>query len=529
MSLATPQAPAAEGKVKVKRQPTRRNLELFLLILALGVTALADYLVSSTAGASRSDTSWITHVLVLGLLGLGMNIALRIWAKYADPFILPIVVALNGIGLAMIHRLDLASVRTDSNVATNQLIYTALGMASAVIVLWAIRDHRILRRFTYVWLAASVVLLIMPLIPGLGVTINGARIWVRIGTFSLQPGEFAKITLALFFASYLGSKRDLILLAGRKLGPLQLPRARDLGPMIVAWLVALAVLVFQRDLGSAIMFFGLFMVMIYVATGRVSWIVIGLVLMAAGGTFAMLFMGHVQRRVNVWLNALDPTIYDQRGGSAQIVQGLFAMANGGLPGTGFGGGQPQRIPLANSDMIYASLGEELGLIGLSAIVMLYLLLVSRGIRAALGARDGFGKLLATGLTFILGLQFFIVTAGVLRVMPLTGLTTPFLSAGGSSLLANWILISLLLLISHNARRPSTGGGTLSTREQDLIDQRAAELEAQESQAPAAATAAPVAPPSTARTGAVQATQPPTPPAPTSAPTNSTATEGGERA
>lgn len=455
--------------VRDRPQATRRNLELFLVLVALAVAVMADWLVSATAGSDTSDDSWITHGMVLGGLGLGMHVALRLWAKYADPFILPITMALNGIGLAMIHRLDLASRPGSDNAASSQLLYTGLGMACAVILFWAVRDHRVLRRFTYIWLAASVALLILPLLPGLGAEINGARIWIRLGPFSLQPGEFAKITLALFFASYLATKRDLILLAGRKIGPLQLPRARDLGPMLVAWAVALAVLIFQKDLGTAIMFFGLFMVMIYVATGRVSWIVIGLTLVAAGGVFAAMFMGHVQRRVNSWLNSFDPEVYAAVGGSGQIVQGLFGMAHGGIVGTGLGEGQPYRVPYAKSDMIYTALGEELGMIGLFAIVMLFLLLVSRGIRAALGARDGFGKLLATGLSFIVAFQFFIVTAGVLRVMPLTGLTTPFLSAGGSSLLANWLLISLLLLISHNARRPSTGGGTLSTQEQGLVD------------------------------------------------------------
>lgn len=458
------------------KQRTRRNLELFLLVPALAVVALADFLVSaSPAGSSTDDSSWITHVVVMGALALGMNISLRIWAKYADPFIMPIVVALNGIGLAMIHRLDLGAPESiqPSTVATSQLMYTGLGMACAVILLWAIRDHRALRPFTYIWLAISAVLLVLPLIPGLGGSgVNGARIWIFIGPFSIQPGEFAKITLALFFASYLGSKRDLILLAGKKIGPIQLPRLRDMAPMLVAWLASLAVLVFQKDLGSAILFFGLFMVMIYVATGRISWIAIGLAFIAAGGVLAMLFMSHVQARVNVWLHVFDPEIYNQDpGGSRQIAQGLFALANGGVVGTGFGEGQPNSVSLANSDMIYTALGEELGLIGLSAIVILYLLLVSRGIRAALGARDGFGKLLAVGLSFILCLQMFVVTAGVLRVMPLTGLTTPFLSAGGSSLLANWILVAVLLMISHNARRPATGGSTLSSEDQGVIERR----------------------------------------------------------
>lgn len=470
--MSAPSLPAAQSQpgTRVKPQRTKRNLELFLLIPALGVAAMADYLVSvSPAGSSADDSSWITHVVVMGALALGMNISLRIWAKYADPFILPIVVTLNGIGLAMIHRLDLGAPR-ESHVATTQLLYTGLGMACAVVILWAIRDHRVLRRFTYVWLAAAVILLLLPLVPGLGKTINGARIWIGIGPFSIQPGEFAKIALAIFFASYLASKRDLILLAGKRIGPLQLPRLRDMAPMFIAWIVALGVLVMQSDLGSAILFFGLFMVMIFVATGRVSWIVIGLGLMAVGAVFAVLFISHVQARVHVWLHVFDPAVYNRvYGGSGQIVQGLFALANGGMVGTGFGGGTPNKVPLANSDMIYASLGEELGMIGLFAIVMLFLLLVSRGVRAAAGSRDGFGKLLATGLSFTIALQFFVVTAGVLRVMPLTGLTTPFLSAGGSSLLANWVLISILLMISHNARRPSTGGGMLSIQDQGLID------------------------------------------------------------
>ncbi len=281
---------------------------------------------------------------------------------------------------------------------------------------------------------------------------------MRFGnSLSFQPGELAKITLAIFFAGYLSSNRELILLAGKKIGPLQLPRARDLGPMLVAWLVSIGVLVVQRDLGSSILFFGLFMVMIYVATARVSWIVIGMLMLAGGGVFAYLTMGHVTRRIDGWINAFDPDIYYAKGGSRQIVEGLFGMGDGGLLGTGLGNGSPYLVPLANSDMIVASLGEELGLIGLSAIVLMYLILISRGMRAALGSRDAFGKLLATGLSFTLGLQCFVVIGGVTRLIPLTGLTTPFMAAGGSSLLANWIIVALLLLISHNSRRPMQAG------------------------------------------------------------------------
>ncbi|OFT42227.1 hypothetical protein HMPREF3160_05720 [Arthrobacter sp. HMSC06H05] len=452
---------------RAKKLPTRRNTELFLLVLALGVTALAEFLVSTTAGSSRNDQSWLPNILVLGAFGVGVNISLRIWAKYADPYILPVLVALNGIGLAMIHRLDLAGPPELATAATSQLLYSGVGMASAVIILWVIRDHRVLRKFTYVWLAVSVVLLLLPMVPGLGFATYGARIWIRIGSFSVQPGEFAKVTLAIFFASYLASKRDLILLAGHKIGPLQLPRYRDLAPMLIAWCIAMGIMVLQTDLGSALMFFGLFMVMIYVATGRISWILIGGGLVALGGLFAYIFMRHVRARFQIWYDAFNPDIYYRDpGGSYQVVQGLFGMAHGGLGGTGLGAGSPERIPVAKSDMIYAALGEEIGLVGLFAVVMFFLLFASRGIRAGLGARDGFGKLLATGLSFAVAFQFFIVTGGVLRIIPLTGLTTPFMSAGGSSLLANWVLAAVLLLISHNARRPATGG--LLTSEDDSL-------------------------------------------------------------
>ncbi|RBM01004.1 cell division protein [Glutamicibacter soli] len=430
----------------------RRNLELLLLLLALCVGGAAFFLVGS-ATEDNDSKNFLIQMGIMGALALIIHVLLRIFAKYADPVILPITVALNSLGLAMIHRIDLAKGTSQSS---RQLMWTAIAILVAALVLWAVKDHRILRRFTYIALLASIVLLLLPLIPFLGATINGARIWIHVGPFSLQPGELAKITLSIFFAGYLSSNRDLILMAGRKVGPLQLPRMRDMAPMVIAWLLSIGVLVVQRDLGSAILFFGLFILMIYVATARISWVIIGLLMVVVGGVFAALTMGHVERRVNVWLNAFDPEIYQARGGSAQIVEGLFGMADGGLFGTGLGGGSPYRVPLANSDMIIASFGEEIGLIGVTAIVLLFMLLVSRGLRAALGARDTFGKLLASGLAFTLGLQCVVIIGGVTRLIPLTGLATPFMAAGGSSLLANWIIIALLLLISHNARRPMSG-------------------------------------------------------------------------
>ncbi|MBG6084724.1 FtsW/RodA/SpoVE family cell cycle protein [Zhihengliuella flava] len=428
---------------------SRRNTELWLLILALAVAIGAGYL----AGLSNPEglsPEFAKQGAILCVLAFGMHIVLRIWAKYADPIILPCVVALNGIGVAMIHRLDIIE---GTDAATRQLLWTGVAIAAAIAVIWAVRDHRILRRATFISLVVTGLLMIMPLIPGLGVEINGARIWVRLAGMSFQPGELAKITLAIFFAGYLSSNRDLILLAGRKIGPLQLPRLRDMAPMMIAWGLSIGILVLQRDLGSAILFFGLFMAMIYVATARISWIIIGLLLVAVAGVAAAQFMGHVSARINAWINAFDPDVINAPYGSHQIVQGMFGLANGGLFGTGFEGGRPDLIPYANSDMIMAALGEALGLIGVIAIVMLYVLLVSRGIRAALGTRDAFGKLLASGLSFTIGLQCFVVVGGITRLIPLTGLTMPFVAAGGSSLLSNWIIIALLLLVSNNARKP----------------------------------------------------------------------------
>ncbi|NUS35500.1 MAG: FtsW/RodA/SpoVE family cell cycle protein [Pseudarthrobacter sp.] len=425
----------------------RRNVELLLLLLALAVGVGANMLVGVDGEKAFDSDFWFQSGL-LAVAALAFHSVLRLRAKYADPVILPIVVALNGLGLAMIHRLDAPGEDTGNN----QLRWTLVAMAVAIAVVFFLKDHRVLRRFTFISLAASALLLILPLVPGISAgEILGARVWIRFGSMTFQPGEVAKITLAIFFAGYLSSNRDLILLAGRKIGPLQFPRFKDMGPMITAWLVSIGVLIFQRDLGSSLLFFGLFIVMIYVATSRISWVVIGLALILGGGFVAAQVFSHVQQRVYGWLNAFSPEVYET--GSRQVIEGLFGMANGGLVGTGLGQGRPDLVPFANSDMIIASLGEELGLIGLFAVVLLYLLFFTRGFRAALGTRDAFGKLLACGLSFAVALQCFVVIGGVTRLIPLTGLTTPFLAAGGSSLLANWIIVGLLLLISHAARGP----------------------------------------------------------------------------
>ena len=470
---STATAPAAAHDA-VRPKP-RRITELLLLLLALTISAGANILVDPEQ-LDKDPTHIIVSGSVLGLGALLVHAVLWVRARYADPYLLPLAVALNGLGLAMIHRIDLSTGQTAAN---TQVVWTGVAMVTCCVVLWLLKDHRRLRNVTYIMLLLSAVLLVLPMVPGLGVEINGARLWISVAGRTFQPGEIAKITLAIFFAGYLSTNRDLILLAGRKIGPVRLPRFRDVAPMLAAWAIAIGVLVLQKDMGTAIMFFGLFLAMIYLATGRLGWIVLGVVLMLVGGFAASRIFTHVSLRLDAWLDAFDPEVYNRSpGGSAQIVQGLFGLASGGLFGQGLGQGRPDLVSYSNSDMIITAFGEELGLIGLGAILVMFLLFATRGLRAALGTRDAFGKLLAAGLSALMVLQLFIVIGGVTRLLPLTGLTTPFMSAGGSSLLSNWIIVAILLAISHSARRPVVTGpasdedlATIEARRRARAEQR----------------------------------------------------------
>ncbi|RXZ46247.1 FtsW/RodA/SpoVE family cell cycle protein [Agromyces binzhouensis] len=429
-----------------------RNLELGLLIVACVINAGAIVLVQLGA-LGRIDTQLVLLGAGLSVLVFGLHIAMRFVARDADPFLLPVATVLNGLGIAMIYRIDIAygDAGWDS-AAVRQIVWSVIAIVAALATILLIRNHRTLFRYTYLSGLIAIVLLLLPLVPGLGQTRGGARVWVGIGDFvTFQPGEIAKIALAVFFAGYLVRNRDSLSMVGRTFLGMRFPRGRDLGPLLVVWALSMAVIVFQRDLGTALLYFGLFLVMLYVATSRLSWVVLGLSLFLAGAIIASQTLDYVNGRFQNWLNAFDPAVYDAQGGSFQLVQGLFGLANGGLIGTGLGQGRPDLTPVPQSDYIIASLGEELGLAGLFAILALYVLFVARGFRIGFAGQDDFGKLLGVGLSFVVALQVFIVVGGVTRVIPLTGLTTPFLAAGGSSLVANWIIVALLLRLSDTVR------------------------------------------------------------------------------
>lgn len=423
----------------------RRGAELFLLVLAL-IVGIGAYASVGLGVDGEVPANLFAYGGWLTLLVVAAHVAVRLVAPYADPVLLPVVAALNGMGLAIIHRLDLAK---DTSLASQQLTWMTLGVVLFVITLVVLPDHRLLARFTYTSGLAAIVLLILPMLPGIGRTINGARIWIALGPFSFQPGEVAKVLLVITFAGYLVVHRDALALAGRRVVFIDLPRGRDLGPILMMWVVSLGILVLQRDLGSSLLFFGLFLVMLYVATERPGWLVVGGLLFFGGAATAIRIFSHVQSRVDIWLHPFA----DADGNGYQLVQALYGFAWGGLIGRGLGEGMPEKVPYAESDFILAAIGEELGLTAVMAVLLLYGLVVERALRAALISRDGFGKLVATGLAAVFALQIVVVIGGVTRLIPLTGLTTPFLSYGGSSLVANWVIIAILLRISDQARRP----------------------------------------------------------------------------
>ncbi|MGW2644286.1 FtsW/RodA/SpoVE family cell cycle protein [Streptomyces sp. NPDC001393] len=442
--------------------PSRRNTELALLVFAVAVPVFA-YANVGLAINNSVPAGLLGYGLGLGLLAGVAHLAVRKFAPYADPLLLPLATLLNGLGLVVIWRLDqsklLQSLKGFAPAAPRQLLYSALGIAMFAAVLIFLKDHRVLQRYTYISMFGALVLLVLPLVPGLGANIYGAKIWINIpGLGSLQPGEFAKIVLAIFFAGYLMVKRDALALASRRFMGLYLPRGRDLGPILVVWAMSILILVFETDLGTSLLFFGMFVIMLYVATERTSWIVFGLLMSAVGAVGVASFEPHVKSRVASWLDPMKEFTLSRQGvvgHSEQLQQALWAFGSGGTLGTGLGQGHSDLIRFAaNSDFILATFGEELGLAGIMAILLIYGLIVERGLRTALAARDPFGKLLAVGLSGAFALQVFVVAGGVTGLIPLTGMTMPFVAYGGSSVLANWALIGILIRISDTARRPA---------------------------------------------------------------------------
>lgn len=452
-NLVVPPVSPVAGRIVLRvRMPQKlRNIELGLLLMALGLSALALALVQWGA-LGTLDWSLLTYAAGLAGLTLGVHLVLRLVARDADPFIVPLATMLNGLGITMIHRLDLTTGATGWEAAgVRQMAWTAVALVIAIAVLLIVRNYRVLLRYRYLAMVAGVILLTMPMWPGIGRTVNGATLWVNLGGIAFQPGEIAKIALAIFFAGYLMTAREGLQKVGTTFLGIRWPRVRDLGPLLLIWALAMGVLVVQRDLGTSLLYFGLFLAMLYIATNRALWLVLGGALFGLGALLAATQISYVQGRVAGWLDSFNPDIYDAVGGSYQLVQGMFGFAEGGFIGQGLGQGQPSFVPLANSDYIVAALGEELGIIGIFALLGLYLLLVSRGLRVGFIGTDDFGRLLASGLGFVLALQVFVVIGGVTRIIPVTGLTTPFLAAGGSSLVANWIIVALLLRLSDDAR------------------------------------------------------------------------------
>lgn len=457
--MSAPATPAPDfaltgsiGKLKRAKVPQRmRNVELVLLVVACGINVGSLALVQlGVLGAVDGGPLAICGLLTV--LVLAIHIAMRFVAPQADALILPVATVLNGLGIAEIYRIDLALGNEGWDALANkQIAWTALALGAAFATIVLIRHQRVLQRYTYIFGLVAVILLILPMIPGLGIEVNGARVWIQIGGLTFQPGEIAKIALAIFFAGYLVQRRESLSMVGKSFLGMRFPRGRDLGPILVVWAMSMGVIVFQRDLGTGLLYFGLFLVMLYVATGRGSWVILGLSLVALGAILANQFLDYVHGRFANWYDAFNPENFNGVGGSYQLVQGLFGLAHGGVIGTGLGEGMPEVTPVAQSDYIIASLGEELGLAGIFAILCLYLLLVGRGLRIGFAGHDDFSKLLAVGLSFTIALQCFIVIGGVMRVIPLTGLTTPFLAAGGSSLVANWMIAALLLRLSDSLR------------------------------------------------------------------------------
>lgn len=420
---------------------SRRNSELSLLILALIIGAGALALVAVAKDVENIDTA-IPYMAGLAVGYILVHIIERKVVPQADPLILPVIAILNGLGLAAVFRLD------PKNLGPAQVTWTFVGLAFFVLTLLIVRDFKVLARYKYLLGFVGIGLLLLPLTP-LGATINGARLWVRLGPMSFQPGELAKICLVIFFAAYLADRKELLAIASKKIAGIHFPDLKHFGPLLLMWGMSLAVMFYEKDLGSSLLFFSIFLLMIYIATARFVYVGIGTLLFAGGAYLGYQAFSHVQTRVTVWLDVFDPRYISDDG--YQLAQSLFALATGGLFGTGLNRGRPDIIPEAETDFIFSVLGEELGLMGTVGVLLCFMVLVARGLRIAMGQRDDFGQLLAAGLVTTFAVQTIIILGGVIRLLPLTGITLPFMSYGGSSLLSNFILMAILIRVSQQSQ------------------------------------------------------------------------------
>jgi cell division protein FtsW (lipid II flippase) len=427
-----------------------RNRELLGLIPASLLLTAGFAAVFIQQQNVLSDVS-LTYGAIFLALTLAAHIFIRFTLPYADPYLFPLVALLACFGLVVIYRIN-------DTLARDQAQWFVLGLIAFSAVILFLRDYRVLERYRYTIALIGLGLLLLPRIPGLGAQVNGAYLGIKLGPISFQPAELSKICLVIFVASYLRDNRQVMVLGARRFLGLTIPPLKHFGPLLVVWGASMLMLVFIRDLGSSLMFFGGFLAMLYVATNRLSFVLVGLLLFAVGAWFFATHIGHVHDRVDSWLDPFRASLYNKPGGSYQIAQSLFAQADGGLIGTGFGqalltlpNGTPI-LPAAHTDLIYAVITNELGLVGACGVLLVYLLIAERGFKTAIIARDSFSSLLATGLTAVFALQVFVIVGGVTKVIPLTGVTLPFVSYGGSSIVANFILLALLLQISDRARR-----------------------------------------------------------------------------
>ncbi len=423
---------------KAKLRPNRRRTELGLLVVA-ALIIVAAYILASLGKTANIPANLLPFLFVVLGLSLAAHLATRWLAREANPVILPVVVLLNGLGYVMIARLD-------KHLAGLQAAWTAFGIAAYVLTLMIVRHSRDLDRYRYLLALVGIGLLLLPLLPKLGENINGARLWIHLGPLSFQPVELAKLCLVVFFASYFVEKRELLILPTARVGDHLIPDPRPFGPVLLAWGFSLLVMTAERDIGFSLLLFVAFISMLWMATGRGVYLIVGAVLFVLGAYVAFHLFGQVHERIAIWL---DPWKYANTNGY-QIVQSEYAFGSGGVAGTGLGLGYPTHIPIVASDFIFAAFGEETGLLGTSAIVIAYLLLVGAGLRTAIMARSDFAKLLAAGLTVLIGFQAFFIMAGVVRLLPLTGVTLPFVAYGGSSLIANYVLVAVLMRISSES-------------------------------------------------------------------------------